>query len=100
MNDDRGCVAKNTSRIHFSVDDIQTMAKMRKDMKGRISLKDKPVFKRMAVVGFVNEWLKIFVKLNTRRHCLFTKCYHKLDSGFACLPFFAEKPSIKVDFVD
>ncbi len=41
-------------------------------MKGGISLKDKPVFKRMAVVGFVNEWLETFVKLNTRRHCLFT----------------------------
>lgn len=64
VNDDRGCVAKNTSIIHFSVDDIQTMAKMRKDMKGGISLKDKPVFRRIAVVGFVNEELKVFVKLN------------------------------------
>jgi len=33
-------------------------------MKGGISLKDKPVFRRIAVVGFVNEELKVFVKLN------------------------------------
>ena len=97
---DRGYVSQKLADILF-VDGIHFVAKMRNNMKGgELSLQDRLMLRKRAVIESVNDELKNICQIEHTRHRCFTNFITNLIAGLLAYSFLPKKPSIKVEYVD
>lgn len=97
---DRGYISQTLKEILF-VEGIHFVYKLRNNMKGgEISLTDRIMLRKRAVIESVNDELKNICQIEHTRHRSFTNFITNLIAGLLAYSFLPKKPSIKVDIVD
>ena len=83
------------------VDGIQLITKLKSNMKGALmSVSDKPLLRKRAIIETVNDELKNVAKVDHSRHRSFSKLVVNLPGGIAAYCYFPKKPYIRVQTVD
>lgn len=96
---DRGYISQKLANIFF-VDGIQLIYKLRNNMKGELSVKDRIVLRKRATIESVNDELKNICQIEHTRHRSFANFLTNLIAGLLAYSFLPKKPSIKVDIIE
>ena len=93
---DKGYIGKNLFQRLF-VDGIQLITKLKNNMKGaQMSVSDKLLLKKRAVIETVNDELKNIAQVEHSRHRTFDNFIVNLLSAIAAYYCFPKKPCINV----
>ena len=97
---DKGYIGKRLFERLF-VDGIQLITKLKSNMKGALmSVSDKPLLRKRAIIETVNDELKNVAKVDHSRHRSFGNFVVNLPGGIAAYCYFPKKPYIRVQTVD
>lgn len=93
---DKGYIGKNLFERLF-VDDIQLITKLRDNMKGALmSISDKLLLRKRAIIGTVNDELKNIAQIEHSRHRCFDNFVVNMLGALAAYCCFPKKPCINV----
>jgi hypothetical protein len=97
---DRGYISQMLKEILF-IDGIHLVYKLRNNMKGgEMSLKDRIMLRKRAVIESVNDELKNICQIEHSRHRSFANFLTNLIAGLLAYSFLPKKPSIRVDIIE
>lgn len=96
---DRGYISERLANMLF-VNDIHLVYKLRNNMKGELSLKDKIMLRKRAIIESVNDELKNICQIEHTRHRSFTNFICNIIAGLLAYSFLPKKPSIRVDILE
>ena len=96
---DKGYIGKQLLEFLF-MNDIQLVTKVKNNMKNSLmTVADKIMLRKRAVVESVNDELKNIAQIEHSRHRSFTNFITNALSAIAAYCFFPKKPSISLEFI-
>ena len=98
--DDRGYISQSLFEELF-VDDIHLGTKIKKNMKNLLmSLYDKILLRKKAVIETVNDELKNICQIDHTRHRSVNNFAANLLAGLIAYNFMPKKPSLNIEIID